>query len=162
MECYFDYFHLQLLNPIEEYCDNKSYVTKYNELQSNAYSKLIIHKIKEHEAYFALLPLIPKYFHLSHVKGHQDNLKSWDELTIPEYLNIQADLIATKKAKSPLNTPLPSSPFAIYIHQQYIHLNFQQRIRDSCNEQEAKSFLQSKYQWNTSTIQNTELNLHST
>ena len=156
LEYYCDYFHLQLLDPIEAYCDNKSYVTKYNELQSNAYSKLFIHKIKEHEAYLALLPLIPKHFHLYHVKGHQGDTKSWDDLAIPERLNIQADLIAMKQAKPPLNIPLPSAPFAIYIHQKYIHLNFQQRIRESCNEQEAKSFLQSKYNWNASTIQNIE------
>ena len=116
LECCCDYFHVQLLNPIKAYYDNKSYVTKYNELQSNAYSKLFIHKIKEHKAYLALLPLIPNHFHLSHVKDHQDDLKSWDELTIPERLNIQADLIATKQAKPPLNIPLPSAPFAIYIH----------------------------------------------
>ena len=131
-------------------------------MQSNAYSKLFIHKIKKHEAYIALLPLIPKHFHLSRVKGHQDDLKAWDELTIPKHLDIQADFIATKQAKPPLNIPLPSAPFTIYIHKKYIHLNFQQCIRDSCNEQEAKSFLQSKYNWNTSTIQNIEWNLQST
>ena len=115
MECYCDYFHLQLLNPIEGYCDNKSYVTKYNELQSNAYSKLFIHKLKEHEAYLALFTMIPNNFHLHHVKGHQDELKTWKDLTIQERLNVQADIIATKKAKPPLNLPLPSAPFAIYI-----------------------------------------------
>ena len=91
-----------------------------------------------------------------------NDLKSWDELNIPERLNIQADLIVTKQAKPPLNIPLPSAPFAIYIHQKYIHFNFQQRVRDRCNEQEAKSFLQSKYKWNPSTIQNIEWNLRST
>ena len=123
-------------------------------MQSNAYSKLFIRKLKEHEVYLVLLPMIPKNFHLYHVKGHQDEL-------IPERLNIQADLIATKKAKPPLNLPLPSAPFAIYIHQKYIHLNFQQRIRESCSEQDAKLFLQSKYNWTASTIQNIEWNLHS-
>ena len=125
MECYCDYFYLQLLNHIEEFCDNKYYVTKYNELQSNAYSKLFIHKLKEHEAYLALLKIIPKHFTLSHVKGHQDYLKTWNELAIPERLN---------------NT-LPSAPFAIYLHKKYIHFSFQQRIRDSYYENEARSFL---------------------
>ena len=47
LECYYDYFYLQLLNPIEAFCDNnKSYVTTYNELQSNAYYKRFIHKLK--------------------------------------------------------------------------------------------------------------------
>ena len=75
LECYSDYFYLQLLNPIEAFCVNKSYVTKYNELQSNAYSKIFMHKLKEHEAYHALLEIVSKYFTLFHVKGHQDYLK---------------------------------------------------------------------------------------
>ena len=76
-------------------------------------------------------------------------------------MNVQADLIATKKARPPLNLPLPSAPFAIYIQQNYIHLNFQQRIRETCSEQDAKLFIQSKYNWTASTIQNIEWNLHS-
>ena len=146
-ECYCDYFYLQLLNPIEAFCDRKYYLTKYNEIQSNAYSKLVIHKLKEHEVYLALLQTIPKHFTLSHVKGHQHNFKTWDELTIPERLNKRADIIATSKANPPLNIPLPSAPFAIYTHQQYVHLSFQQRIRDSCYGNAAKSFLQSKCTW---------------
>ena len=77
LECYYDYFYLQLLNPIEAFCDNnKSYVTIYNELQSNAYYKRFIHKLKEHEVYLALLKIIPKHFTLSRVKGRQDYLKT--------------------------------------------------------------------------------------
>ena len=96
LECFCDYFHLQLLNPIEAYCDNKSYVTKYNELQSNAHSKLFINKLKEHEAYLALLTMIPANFHLYLVKGHQDESKKWEDITTPERLNVKADLITTK------------------------------------------------------------------
>ena len=66
-----------------------------------------------------------------------------------------------KKARPPLNLPLPSAPFTIYIQQNYIHLNFQQRIRETCSEQDAKLFIQSKYNWTASTIQNIEWNLHS-
>ena len=68
--------------------------------------------------------------------------------------------MTTIKAKPPVNTPLPSTPFAIYVLQKYIHLNFQQRIRESCFEDEVKKFLQSKYNWDTSTIPNVEWNLH--
>ena len=65
------------------------------------------------------------------------------------------------KAKPPLNITLPSDPFAIYLHKKYIHLSFQQRIRDSCYENEARSFLQYKYTWDSKTIQNVEWNLYS-
>ena len=96
--------------------------------------------------------ILPKNFHLTHVKEHQDNLKISDELTIPERLNIEADIIATSKTKTYLNIALPSASLAIYVHQKYIHLNFKQNIRASYFENEAKSILQSTYNWDTSTI----------
>ena len=105
--------------------------------------------------------MITKNFHLYHVKGHQYELKNWEDLSTPERLNVQADLIATKKAKPPLNLPLPSAPFAIYIQQNYIHINFQKRICETCSAQGAKWFIQSKCNWTASTIQNIEWNLHS-
>ena len=40
----------------------------------------------------------------------------------------------------------------------YIHLNFQRGICESCFENEAKPFLQSKVNWDTPTIQNVEWN----
>ena len=89
--------------------------------------------------------MIPANFHLYHVKGHQDESKNWEDLTTPERLNVQADLIATKHARPPLNIPIPSAPFAIYIQQKYIHLNFQQRIRETCSEQDAKLFIPVSY-----------------
>ena len=55
LECFCDYFSLQLLNDIHATCDNKLHVTKMNEFISHPYTKLFIHKIKESEAY--LLPL---------------------------------------------------------------------------------------------------------
>ena len=56
---------------------------------------------------------------LYHVKGHQDESKNWEYLTTPEKLNVKADLIATKNARPPLNIPIPSAPFAIYIQKKY-------------------------------------------
>ena len=108
MGCYYDYFSLPLLNPIEVFCDNRSYVIKLNELKSNEYSKLFTHKIKEHEDYFELLNILPKYFSIIYVKGHQDDSKTPEDLTIPERLNIEADIIAISKTKNPLNISLPS------------------------------------------------------
>ena len=66
-----------------------------------------------------------------------------------------------KKARPPLNLPLPSAPFTIYIQQNYIHINFQKRICETCSEQGAKWFIQSKCNWTATTNQNIEWNLHS-
>ena len=140
LEYYCDYFYLQLLNPIEVFCDRKSYVTKCNEIQSNTYSKL-----KEHKGHLALLKNNLQELYSVSCQRSPRWLQTWYELTIPEHLDKSADIIATNKAKPSLNIPLPSAPFAIYIHQQYIHLSFQQRIRDSYYENEVRSFLQSKH-----------------
>ena len=142
---YCNSFYLRIFNPIETCCDNESYVNKLNELQSNTYSKLFIQKLKEYETYLELINIFPKNFHLIHVKRHQHDFKNTAELTIPQILKIEADIIATSKAKPPLNISLPSVPFAFYVHQKYINLNFQQRIRESFFINEANTFLQSKY-----------------
>ena len=141
--------------------DNKSYVTKFNELKSNEYSKLCIHKIKEYEAYLALLNIPSKYFSITHVKGYQDDFKTPEKLTIPQRLNIDAYIIATSKVKLPLNIYLPSATFVTYVNTKYIHINFQKRIRDNCFEQDARKFLQSKYCWDKPTIQNIDWTSHS-
>ena len=161
LEYYYDHFYLPLLNRIDAFCDNKSYDTKLKELKSNEYSKLFTHKIKEHEAYLALLNIIPNHFNISHVKEHQDDLKIPDELEILEQLNIAADIIATSKAKRPLDISFPSTPFANYANQKYIHIKFQKRIRESCFEHEVQQFLQSKYNWDKPTIQNIDWTIHS-
>ena len=59
-EFYSDLFSpTPLNNTIHTTCDNKSYVTKIKTFQSNSYSKLIIHKIKEYEPYLSLLAILP-------------------------------------------------------------------------------------------------------
>ena len=67
-----DYFSLPLHNAINANCDNKSYVTKLNEFISHPYNKLFINKIKETEAYLAILSYLPDNFVITHIKGHQD------------------------------------------------------------------------------------------
>ena len=110
-----NYFSLQLSNDIHATCDDKSYVTKMNEFISHRYSKLFIHKIKESEAYLAVLSCLPTNFVITHIKGHQDEQKSYQVLTIEEKLNVDADAIATSCATKSLNTHLPSAPFVIYV-----------------------------------------------
>ena len=70
LECYYDYFPLPLKKKIHASCDNKSYVTKTNEFISHPNSKLFIHKIKESEAYLAILSFLPVIFAINHIKGH--------------------------------------------------------------------------------------------
>ena len=109
LECFCDYFSLPLKNAIHATCDNKSYVTKLNEFISHPYSKLLIHKITESEAYLAILFCLPANFAITHVKGHQGETKHYHDLTISEKLNLDADTIATSCATKPINIHLPFS-----------------------------------------------------
>ena len=85
---------------------------------------------KEHEAYLVLLNIIPKHFNIIHTKGHQDYFKKSEDLIIPEQIHITADLIATSKAKPPVNISLPTDPFSIYVNCTYTHIHFQKRIHE--------------------------------
>ena len=83
-----------------------------------------MHEIKEHEAYIALLAIIPKHITISHAKGRQHDIKTYKDLTIPERMNIEEDIIAIIKANPLLNISLLTTPFAIYVKTDYIHINF--------------------------------------
>ena len=86
LECFCDYFSLQLNNDIHATCDNKLYITKMNEFISHPYTNLFIHKIKKSEAYLTILSCLPTNFVITHIKGHQDEQKSYQALTIAENL----------------------------------------------------------------------------
>ena len=101
-----------------------------NEFITNPYTKLFIHKIKESEAYLAILSCLPINFVITHIKGHQDEQKSFQDLSIAEKLNVDADAIATSCATKSLNTHFPSALFAIYVKGEYIHLPPHKRIRE--------------------------------
>ena len=132
-----------------------------NEFISHPYSKLFIHKIKESEAYLAIISCLLVNFVINHIKGHQDEIKPYNDLTIAEKLNIDADTIETTCATKPINIHLPSTPFAIYVKGDYIHLPPHKRIREVSFEDEAQQFIQIKYSWDSLTINYIEWKLHS-
>ena len=99
-----------------------------NEFFSHPYSKLFIYKTKESEAYLTILSCLSANFVIHHIKGHQDEIKSHQNLTITEKLNVGADTIATTCATKYINIHLPSTPFAIYVKGDYIHLLPHKRI----------------------------------
>ena len=132
-----------------------------NELISHPYSKLFIYKIKESQAYLVILSCLPANFVINHIKGHQDEIKPYQDLSIAEKLNVDVDTIATTCATKPINLHLPSAPFAIYVKGDYIRLPPHERIREVSFEDGAKQFLQTKYRWNSFTINDIEWKLHS-
>ena len=88
-----------------------------NEFISYFYSKLFIYK-----------------------KGRQDEIKPYNDLTIAEKLNVDADTIATTCATKPINIHLPSTHFVIYAKGDYIHLSPHNGIREVTFEDEAQHF----------------------
>jgi len=98
-----------------------------------------MHKTKEHEAYFTLLAVLLKHFTVSYVKGRQDGLNNYVDLTIHERMNIEVDAIATSKANPfLLNILLPSVHFAIYVKGECTNINNQKRIRERCFEHDVR------------------------
>ena len=161
IECFCDYFSLQLKNDIHATCDNKAYVTKMNYFISHPHTKLSIHKIKESEAYLAILSCLPTNFVITNIKGHQDEQKLYHDSTIVKNLNVGADAIATSCATKSLNTHLPSALFAIYAKGECTHLPPHKRIREVSFEDEAQQFIKATHGWNSLTINNIEWVLHS-
>ena len=66
-----------------------------------------------------MLSCLPVNFVINHLKGHQDELKPYNDLTIVDNLNVDADTIATTCATNPINLHLPSAPFVIYVKGEY-------------------------------------------
>ena len=79
-------------------------------------------KLKKYKAYLAILAILPVNFDICYVKGYQDDHKPKTDLIAEVRLNIDADKVATGCAKITINTYLPTSPFAIYIKDDCIHL----------------------------------------
>jgi hypothetical protein len=92
---------------IKSYCDNQTLInqTKIQKRLDRVSEALLPNFdvvkeiIKQQDI---LLTVINTYDYGEHVKGHQDRTKALDKLTIPEYLNVKADELATDALKSHL------------------------------------------------------------
>ena len=116
----------------------------------------------EQEAYRIILQIQNPQFQIIHVRGHQDDVKTIEELDLPAKLNIEAGIAATTKARTPINTHLLSAPFAIYIKGRYIHYQFERELRQQHFSEEAKQFLMQKYASNLQTFQSINWHIHNT
>ena len=120
IKTYAEYFKVTIESKITSYCDNKAYVERLKQFIEDPYMSRGLFKQTEQEAYRIILQIQNPQFQILHVRGHQDEVKTIEELDIPAELNIEADIDATTKARTPINTHLLSAPFAIYIKGRYI------------------------------------------
>ena len=71
---------------------------------SDPYLTKGLFKQTEQEAYRIILRIQTKQFTIIHVKGHQDDENTSEELDTPAKLNIEVDTIATTKATTPFTS----------------------------------------------------------
>ena len=75
-------------------------------------------------------------------------------------MNIDADKIATTRARKIINTHLITQSFVVYINGMYIHQKLDQNIRRQPHYLNAKRFLKNDYSWSTTCIENIDWNNH--
>jgi len=94
-----EYWSMETLADYKHYCDNKGLLTsvkkgrKYHEYyptMTKTPNREVIHEIVESLKNIKANPTT------HHVKGHQDDDKTYDELPLPAQLNIDADALAEK------------------------------------------------------------------
>ena len=158
---YSKYYILPFKSTIEYYCVNIEIVNKINTLSNNHNSFNEQHKITDYDAVLQLNEYLPKNVIAFHVKRHQDKIKKWEILTIPERLKTQADEHTGNNAKVPINNHIINTSMVIYINGNYAPTNYVADICFYCGEKEAKEFLIHKYRWRKSTISDIEWDLHT-
>ena len=141
LKTYTEYFQIPINSKITSYCENKAYVERLTKFISDSYLTRSLFKKTEQEAYRIILQLQTPQFQIIHVRGHQDDDKTFDMLEIPAKLNIEDDIVAT----TPINTHLLSAPFTIYINDRYIPYQFERELRMYHFQDKAKKFLMNKY-----------------
>ena len=112
---YAAFYNISITNNIIGLCDNEVCVNKLKEIMANPKYLKYLYKTTEHEAFKLLSTIIPNNFKINHIKSHQDDECSYNELPLTAKLDVQADKIATQYARKPINTHLLTSPFAIYV-----------------------------------------------
>ena len=73
-------------------------------------------------------------------------------MTIPEQLNIQADLLCGEKAQPPIQTHILNTPIAVYIGKTYFSNKHAQAIHNHCGDEDAKKFIKEKDKWTEETM----------
>ena len=138
---YAAFYNISITNNIIGLCDNEAYVNKLNEIIAKPKYLKYLYKTTEYEAFKLLSTIIPNKFHLTHINSHQDDECSYNELPLTTKLNVQADKIAIYNARKSINTHLITSPFAIYVANNYIPHNIDNKIRESSHSKLAQDFL---------------------
>ena len=129
LKTYVEYFNVIIKSKLTGYCNNKAYVERLNQFISDPYMTRGLFKQTEQEAYRIILQIQTPKFQIIHVRGRQDDVKTIEELDAPAKLNIEANIVATIKARTPINIHLLSALFTIYFNERYIPYQFERELR---------------------------------
>ena len=117
---YCNYYQIKNENVNIIYCDNEEVVKKLKSIIKNKRTYLHGHRMFEHEAVLALIPILPNQLKVRHIKSHQDKVKVKDNITLPGQLNSIANELVDIYATVPKRCNIPSTPVAIYFDDQYL------------------------------------------
>lgn len=144
--------------PFEIYIDNQNVVDTLNITKKQPGLKQHLHEDFDiWESIQDLLKEIDITIIWTWVKGHQDDLIPWEELTFPAQLNVKADRL-TKKAyeeiqhEPPTYKPSHSSKITILQHNQLVsHTNLRITTQSSIHLQPLLDYMSTKYEWTQQT-----------
>jgi hypothetical protein len=147
--------HLQLLPLHKMYCNNLGLVTKVNKLLS---FRLASTQAALHSEFNVLATIhnLLKDFSLpptiSHVKGHQDNHKPYEDLSLLAHFNCDADVLATNKLQNYPATcinmpPLPLATVQITIGGTTVSQKLGPTIRRQHGLGLLKAYMHERFRW---------------
>ena len=116
--------------------------------------------MSEHEAVFALNPILPKFLQVRQMKSHQNKVKLKEKLTLSEQLNSIADELADTYITFPKQCNIPCTPVAMYFNGYYIANDYQHKLRSICHFNQAKTFMKNQYNWSSKTFNGIEWTIH--
>ena len=152
-------------NGLKLYTDNEALVQRIRELQKYTQEQWypqvygwgdadIINEI------FIAIKQLNIPFSIFHVKGHQDDKKSYKELPRPAQLNVQADQLATialqhqfwNKNHKPIFDPMPHCKIYLRRNEEFHCSNELKTLRWSKSINKLQTYLCNRHQWERKTI----------
>ena len=143
------------------YSNNEEIVMKLKAIIKNKHTYLHGYRMSEHEIVLALIPILPKFLQVCHIKSHQDKIKGNENLTLPEQLNSIADELVDTYATAPKKCHIQSTPVAIYFNGCYSANDYQQKLRSIAHFKQAKQYIKEKYNWSEKIFHDVDWTIHN-
>jgi hypothetical protein len=156
-------------SPMIHLCDNKSLVSRspdaYRSAPPNSHDFLK----PDYDVQMQIIATIKELdidIHTKHVKGHQDDDKTYDQLSYEAQLNIQADRLATQAWQTYFcahpHVHYPDSRCTLYINNAAVNRAYRSYMRRAYSSHDAREYLMDKYKWDVETCEGIDWYSHGT